>query len=194
VTDDSDVDWTVVPVAEHADAPELVDFTGVPGADEPIVLGETQAQMGEYTDACDMLTAELIAAALPADVGTIESIEHPEELNPIPAEGEWAPNCHWEVALSGGAHSTIAIEVYVPMPELPSIDFDFVYEADSTDEAFVDLSSIGERCYLIRGIASCPFGTYAIQVITYADGEVTEDYHQATASVLASIVGRVQLL
>jgi hypothetical protein len=130
------------------------DLSAIAGADSQIALAANLlGGEANFTDACDILSANAVGAAVPSGVlGTVGPVT--VESTPAPP-GAWQSECLWSVALGDGTTEPMALGVALvvaPPGDQAVTDFTSTAEADSALPGFLE---INRRCYLLDHTVTC---------------------------------------
>ena len=197
VTGDADTSWDVV--AGSGAAPELtvevlIPLGDITGGSAPVLVGDDGDAVGGYTSACAVLTPELIRIALSISAETTNDVDRTGTPDGEPVNGVWPARCGWHASYVGGPTGGVDVSVSLPIPGAISIDYDAAHESYLDVGEAIELPLVGDRCYVARGFARCPFGNGSgeISIGVNATGEeLSNEFAVASASLLANVITRL---
>lgn len=153
------------------------DLSAVPDAADQIALASNLlGGEANFTDACDILTANAVGAAIPVGVlGTVGPVT--VESTPAAAQA-WQRECLWSVALGDGTTDPAAIGVALvvdPPGDEAVADFAERAEADAERPGYLE---INRDCYLLEHTVTCLVDD-VVFAVGVAGGDVTAGSPQA---------------
>lgn len=185
-TGDGDVEWWVVA--------DLYDLPG--GSGQVVVRGGLLGGDGALTDACDVFGPEVVAAAVPADLGAAGVAT--EVAPSTPGPDEWQSDCLYTVPVLDGADTAVVALSFGVPGDAAAAQFAAVAEADAERADVIELTSpLGLGCYLVDHSAMCPTDDGWVRV--HADlqtaplpaGAAVQPVDVLAVSLLANVVSRL---
>ncbi len=158
-----------------------------------MLVGDDGDAVGGYTSACEVLTPELIRSALSISAETTSDVDTGTP-DGEPVNGVWPARCGWHASYVGGPTGGVDVSVSLPIPGAISIDYDAAHESYLDVGEAIELPSVGDRCYVARGFARCPFGSGGgeISIGVNATGEESSNqFAVASASLLTNVINRL---
>ncbi len=137
---------------------DLIPLGAITGGSAPVLVGDDGDAVGGYTSACAVLTPELIRIALSISAETTNDVDRTGTPDGEPVTGVWPARCGWHASYVGGPTGGVDVWVSLPIPGAISIDYDAAHESYLDVGEAIELPSVGDRCYVARGFARCPFG------------------------------------
>jgi hypothetical protein len=144
------------------------DLSSIEGANGQLALGGTVlGGGGNLTDACDVLSAIAIGAAVPQ--GTLGPVGLVTIESAAPPADAWQSECLWSVALGDGTTEPMAIGVaLVILPPGDQAVADFTSSASEASE-MPGFLEVNRRCYLLDHTVSCLVGDVSFAVAVAAN-------------------------